>query len=132
MPPKATFASIIKTRAKNKNIHPGDIANHDDDGVPLAPPPKRRTPKEIKEDHHQQEVAQKVAERNSQNAIAAVGLVEDSLREEDIARQTRPNRQLENVPAFRPPVNIKKGKDSLKTPEKELEPQDQIDGASLN
>ena len=118
MPPKATFSSIIKTRPKNKNIHPGDVVNHDDDGNPLAPP-KRRTPEEIKEIRRQQDQDQK-------KAIAAVGLVEDSLREEDIARLTRPNRQLENVPAFRPPVAIKNGKDLQKTPEKEL--QDQIDG----
>ena len=115
MPPKATFASIIKTCAKNKNIHPGDVVNHDDDGNPLAPP-KRRTPEEIKEDRRQQEHAQK-------KAITAVGLIEDSLREEDIARQTRPNRQLENVSAFRPPITIKSGK----TPEKEF--QDHFNGA---
>jgi hypothetical protein len=119
MPPKATFSSIIKTRAKNKDIHPGDVVNHDDDGNPLAPA-KRRTPEEIKEVRRQQEQAQR-------EAITAVGLVEDSLREEDIARLTRPNRQLENVSAFRPPATIKKGKDLLKTPEKEL--QDQFDGA---
>jgi hypothetical protein len=131
MPPKATFPSIIKTRPKNKNIHPGEIVNHDDDGNPQSPPPKRLTTKEKNELHRQQEIAKKKNEQNSQNAIAAVGLVEDSLREEDIARQTRPNRQLENVPAFRPVVSIKKGKDSLKTPAKELEPQDQNNGASF-
>lgn len=89
----------------------------------------RRTPKEIKEAQRQQELAQKIAEKNSQNMIAAVGLVEDRLREEDIARQTRPNRQLENVPAFRPPVNKKKG--LVEASEKEFELQDQIDGASF-
>ena len=89
----------------------------------------RRTPKEIKEAQRQQELAQKIAEKNSQNMIAAVGLVEDRLREEDIARQTRPNRQLENVPAFRPLVNIKKG--LVEASEKEFELQDQIDGASF-
>ena len=123
MPPKATFASIIKTRPKNKDIHPGEVVKHDDDGIPKALPPRRKTPKE----RRQQELAQETAEKISQNAIAAVGLVEDSLREEDISRQTRPNRQLENVPAFRPPVTIEK--DLVKTPEKEL--QDQNDGASF-
>jgi hypothetical protein len=127
MPPKATFASIIKTRPKNKGIHPGEVVNHDDDGIPKALPPMRKTAKEIKETRRQQELEQKTAEQKSQNAIAAVGLVEDSLREEDIARQTRPNRQLENVPAFRPPVAIEKGKKSLKTLEKDL--LDQNDGA---
>ena len=135
MPPKPPFPSIIKTRTKNKDIHPGDVANHDDNGNPVDLPPlpvgkpRRRTPKEMKEARLQQELAKKKAEENIQNAIATVGLVEDSLREEDIARQTRPNRQLENVPAFRPPVTIKNGKDLLKTPEKEL--QDQNDGASF-
>lgn len=91
----------------------------------------RRTPKEIKEGQRQQELARKIAEKNSQDAIAAVGLVEDRLREEDIARQTRPNRQLENVPTFRPPVNIKKGLVPVEASEKEFELQDQIDGASF-
>ena len=98
MPPKATFSSFIKTRAKNKDIHPGNVVNHDGDGNPLALP-KRRTPEEIKELHCQQELAQK-------KAIAAVGLVEDNLHEEDIACMTRPNCQLENVSAFWPPVTI--------------------------
>src|SRR5271169_466603 len=126
MPPKAAFASIIKTRPKNKDVHPGNVVNHDDDGNPK---PKRRTPEEVKKVHHQQEIAQKTAEQNIQNAIAVVGLVEDSLREEDIARQTRPNRRLENVSAFRPPASAAKRKDSSKKPEEEL--QDQIDGDSF-
>ena len=84
MAPKATFPSIIKTRPKNKDAHPGEAK--DDDGNPK---PKRRTPAEMKEVHRQQGLAR---EQNSQNAIAAVGSVEDSLREEDIARLTRPNR----------------------------------------
>ena len=109
MGPKATFPSIIKTRPKNKDTHPGEAK--DDDGNPK---PKRRTPAEMKEVRRQQELAQQIAEQNSRNAIAAVGSVEDSLREEDIARQTRPNRQLENVPAFRPPASVTKGKDSSK------------------
>ena len=108
--------------------HPGEVVNHDDDGNPITLP-KCRTPEEIKEARNQQEQAKKKSERNTQNAIAVVGLVEDSLREEDIARQTRPNRQLENVPSFQPPITIKKGRDSLKTPENEH--QDQIDGASF-
>ena len=107
MAPKATFPSIIKTRPKNKDAHPGEAK--DDDGNPK---PKRRTPAEMKEVRRQQGLARQVAEQNSQNAIAAVGSVEDSLREEDIARLTRPNRQLENVPAFRPLASVKKGKDS--------------------
>ena len=121
MPPKATFSSIIKMCAKNKDIHPGNVVNHDDDGNPLALP-KHRTPEEIKELRHQQELAQK-------KAITAVGLVEDNLREEDIARMTCPNCQLENVSAFWPPVTIKNRKNLLKTAEKGL--QDQIDGASF-
>ena len=131
MPPKGTFPSIIKTRAKNKNIHPGQVVCHDDDGRPKEPPPMHRTPKEIKEGQRQQELAQKIAEKNSQDAIAAVGLVEDRLREEDIACQTHPNHQLENVPTFRPPVNIKKGLVPVEASEKEFELQDQIDGASF-
>ena len=58
-----------------------------------------------------------------------MALVEDSLREEDNARLTCPNRRLENVPAFHPPVTIKNVKDSPKTPEKELH--DPIDSASF-
>ena len=121
MPPKATFSSIIKTCAKNKDIHPGNVVNHDDDGNPLALP-KHWTPEEIKELHRQQELAQK-------KAIAAMGLVEDNLREEDIACMTHPNRQLGNVSAFQPPVTIKNGKNLLKTAEKGL--QDQIDSVSF-
>ena len=109
MPPKALFPSIIKTHPKNKDIHPGEVINQDDHGNPK---PKRRTAAEMKEVRHQQELARQVAEENSQNAIAAVGSVEDSLREEDIARLTRPNRQLENIPAFRAPASATKGKDS--------------------
>jgi hypothetical protein len=107
MAPKAIFSSIIKTRPKNKNAHPGEAMNKDDDGNQK---PKRRTPAEMKEVRQQQELAQQVAEQNPQNAIAAVGSVEDSLREEDIARLTRPNRQRENVPAFRPPASVTKAK----------------------
>ena len=121
MPPKATFSSIINMHAKNKVIHPGNVVNHDDDGNPLALP-KRWTPEEIKELHCQQELAQK-------KAIAAVGLVEDNLCEEDIAHMTCPNHQLENISAFQPPVTIKNRKNLLKTAEKGL--QDQIDGASF-
>lgn len=109
MPPKAIFPSIIKTRPKNKDIHPGEVINQDDHGNPK---PKRRTPAEMKEVRHQQELARQVGEDISQKAIAAVGSVEDSLREEDIARLTRPNRQLENIPAFRAPASATKGKDS--------------------
>jgi hypothetical protein len=108
MPPKALFPSIIKTRTKNKGVHPGDAMKKDDDGNPK---PKRRTTAEMNEVRRQQELAKQIAEQNSRNAIAAVGLVEDSLRDEDIARLTRPNRQLENIPAFRPPASVTKGKD---------------------
>ena len=109
MAPKATFPSIIKTCPKNKDVHPGDTINKDDDGNPK---PKHQTPAEIKEVRRQQELAQQVAEQNSQNAIAAVGSVEDSLHKEDITWLTRPNHQLENVPVFWPPVSITKGKNS--------------------
>ena len=109
MAPKATFPSIIKTCPKNKDVHPGDTINKDDDGNPK---PKHQTPAEIKEVCCQQELAQQVAEQNSQNAIAAVGSVEDSLHKEDITWLTRPNHQLENVPVFWPPVSITKGKNS--------------------
>ena len=107
MPPKALFPSIIKTRTKNKDVHPGDAMKMDDDGNPK---PKRRTTAEMNEVRRQQELAKQKAKQNSLNAIAAVGLVEDSLRNEDIARLTRPNRQLENIPAFRPPASETKGK----------------------
>ena len=42
-----------------------------------------------------------------------------------------PNRQLENVPTFRPPVNIKNGLVPVEASEKEFELQDQIDGAGF-
>ena len=90
MAPKATFPSIIKTCPKNKDVHPGDAINNDDGN----PKPKCQTPAEMKEVHHQQELAQQVAKQNSQNAIAAVGSVEDSLCKEDIAWLTCPNHQL--------------------------------------
>ena len=99
MPPKPTF-SIIKTRTKNKDVHPGEVMHKDDHGNPKQ---KHRSPAEMKEVHHQEELARKEAEQDSQYAIIEASLVEDRLREEDIARQTPPNRQLEAVPAFRPP-----------------------------
>lgn len=52
MAPKATFPSIIKTRPKNKDAHPGEAK--DDDGNPK---PKRRTPAEMKEVRRQQGLA---------------------------------------------------------------------------
>ena len=57
--------------------------------------------------------------------VAAVRSIEDSLCEEDIARQTCPNHWLENAPAFLPPASVIKGKDSCGT-EKD---HDQNDGA---
>ena len=68
------------------------------------PKPKRRSPAEMKEVRHQEELARKEAEKNSRDAIVEASLIEDRLREEDIARQTPPNHQLEAVPAFRPPA----------------------------
>ena len=100
MPPKPTF-SIIKTRTKNKDVHPGEVMHKDDHGNPK---PKRRSPAEMKEVRHQEALARKEAEKNSRDAIVEASLIEDRLREEDIARQTPPNRQLEAVPAFRPPA----------------------------
>ena len=66
MPPKVTFSSIIKTCPKNKDVHPSNVVNHNDDGNPKS---KCQTPEEIKEVHYQWEVAQKTTEQNSQNAI---------------------------------------------------------------
>jgi hypothetical protein len=95
-----SFANLKKI---NKQIFFIDAMKKDDDGNPK---PKRQTTAEMNEVCHQQELAKQIAEQNSQNAIAAVGLVEDSLRDKDIARLTRPNCQQENIPAFRPPASV--------------------------
>ena len=108
MAPKAIFPSIIKTRPKNKDTHPGEAVNKDDNGNLK---PKRRTPAEMTMVRHQEELVRQEAEQNLRDAIAAVGSVEDSLREEDIAWLTRPNRHLEKIPAFRPPASVRKDKD---------------------
>ena len=99
MPPKPSF-SIIKTRTKNKDVHPGEVMHKDDHRNPKL---KRWSPAEMKEVRHQEELAQKEAEKDSRNVIIEARLVEDHLREEDIAQQTPPNHQLEAVPAFWPP-----------------------------
>ena len=123
MPPKPTF-SIIKTRTKNKDVHPGEVMHKDDHGNLK---PKRRSPAEMKEVRHQEELARKEAEKDSRNAIVEASLIEDRLREEDIAWQTPPNRQLEAVPAFRPPACTVQNKKTLRKEEIE----GQADGANV-
>ena len=71
----------------------------------------------MKEVHHQEELAQKEAEKDSRNTIVEASLIEDHLHEEDIAWQNPLNHQLEVVPAFQPPAFTLQNK---KTQEKKI------------
>ena len=98
MPPLATsalkFQSIIRTRDRNKTIHPGEP-----DQVA-----KRRSQAEVEEGRIQK-AAEKANEAERQkSAIAKAAQIEDDLQEDEVARERAAKEAKASIAAFRPKI----------------------------
>jgi galactose-1-phosphate uridylyltransferase len=96
MPPRMStssmFQSVIRTRARNKNVHPGEP----DQAT------KRRSHAEIEEIRAQKAEQQKEQENRQSKALVYVANVEDKLRQDDIDRQKSAEQPKAPTPVFRP------------------------------
>ena len=99
MAPKSTtalkFQSIIRTRNKNKNVHPGEP-----DQVA-----KRRSQAEMEEIRAQKAAENAKEEKRLQSAIAKAASIEDDLREDEEACEKAAKGPKPSVAAFRPRIN---------------------------
>jgi hypothetical protein len=92
------FQSVIRTREKNKNVHPGEP----DQAT------KRRSHAEVEEIRAQKVAEQKVEANRQTEALANAAHVEDQLRQDDIDRQRFGERPKVPTPVFRPEPQAEK------------------------
>lgn len=120
MPPKGgmpvPFPSSVSTRPKNKNAHPGDIHNEYTQ--------KRRTAGEMAEVRSQEARDKTEKQKKQAAALNAAATIEDSMRTEDVQRQTPVNRraQVANTLAFRPVIVDRIQEGDISEPETPSEP----------
>jgi hypothetical protein len=86
------FQSVIRTRERNKNVHPGEPDQTT----------KRRSHAEIQEIKAQKIIEQKVEEDRQSKALANAAHVEDMIRQDDIDRQRFAEQPKIPTPVFRP------------------------------
>ena len=100
MAPKAApspFQSVIRTRTKNKDVHPGEPHN--------ALTNKRRSAVEMKEAREQELLETQAAQKKQADLLNNAAAIEDELCQQDIKRvSTSCQGRPATVPAFCPVV----------------------------
>lgn len=98
MPPVATsalkFQSIIRTRDRNKNIHPGEP-----DQVA-----KRRSQAEVEEERTKKAAEKADEAKRQRSAVAKAAQIEDELRRDEVAREKAAKEAKASIAPFRPKI----------------------------